>query len=323
MAATFASRLVENGPDACVAMPVARARAWAMQEAKASRENFSVLSAVLPPHLREDFAALYAYCRWSDDLADEIADRERSRELLSWWRHELDACFNGSPRHPVFVALGPTIERCDLPKPPFAKLLDAFEQDQHVTRYQTWDQLLAYCTGSADPVGQLVLMIAGQPRTDAVFVCSNAICTALQLTNHWQDVQRDILGRDRIYLPNELHSISDFDSRLLKSARQGYAIDHTFLQETRELIRACVDRTWPLYQQGERLLQMVSSDIRPVIWLFLAGGANILRKIEMWDYETALHRPRLNRAHKSWLVGRAWWMQRRSRNTVPAKSASS
>src|SRR5690606_34206104 len=137
------------------------------------------------------------------DLGDEIGDPQRSLELLAWWRRELQQCFAGSPRHPVFIALESTIQRHALPIQPFDDLITAFEQDQTVTRYDTWEQLIGYCQKSADPVGRLVLMVCGEDRSDENFHLSDAICTALQLTNHWQDVKRDVLDRDRIYIPRE------------------------------------------------------------------------------------------------------------------------
>ena len=188
----------------------------------------------------------------------------------------------------------------------FDALIDAFVQDQSMTRYETWDQLVDYCSLSANPVGRLVLMLLGEPREDALFLPSDAICTALQLTNHWQDVRRDILERDRIYIPSELIGIEDFEQRLEASARQGYAVDATFLQQTRELIRDCVQRTHELYDEGSVLLERITPASRPVIRLFMDGGMHILRQIELWNHETILHRPSIARWTKAWLVARAW-----------------
>src|SRR5262249_40556404 len=154
--------------------------------------NFSVLSALVPAGLRDDFATVYSFCRWADDLGDETGDTSRSLALLAWWRRELQQAFAGTPRHPVFLALKPVIDRHSLPIEPFDHLIAAFEQDQTVNRYQTWEQLIGYCRLSADPVGRLVLMVCGEERSRENFALSDAICTALQLTNHWQDVRRDI-----------------------------------------------------------------------------------------------------------------------------------
>ncbi len=294
------------GPVRCDTLTVEQAQRWCRRLAGSRYENFSVLSGLMPRSLRDDYAALYAFCRWADDLGDEVGSCERALELLGWWRRELNQCFAGEPRHPVFIALAPTIERHKLPIKPFDDLIRAFEQDQTVTRYDTWEQLLGYCRLSADPVGRLVLMIAGEPRTDELFELSDAACTALQLTNHWQDVRRDVSERDRIYVPRELITIDDFAQRLAATARLGHAPDREFFGESRKLIRACVDRTWPLFEKGVQLLPKLQPAIRPFVGLFLSGGTRVLRAIELWNYETVLYRPKLGIAQKGWLVARAW-----------------
>ena len=316
MAVDTVQQLAVYGPDRCETLSVEQARRWCRRLARSRYENFSVLSALAPKALRDDYAALYAFCRWADDLGDEISDRERSLELLAWWRRELQQCFEGEPRHPVFIALAPTIERHELPLEPFDDLIRAFEQDQTVTRYDTWEQLIGYCRLSADPVGRLVLMIAGEPRDDGLFERSDAICTALQLTNHWQDVRRDILDRDRVYIPRELIGIEDFDRRLLVTAGQGYAPDRDFFPASRELIRTCVQRTWPLFEKGAGLLPRLGPRTRPFVSLFLAGGSRVLQAIEVWNYETVLYRPRLSALRKLNLVARAWLATRLRREAT-------
>ena len=124
-------------------------------------ENFNVVSWLLPKSLHQHFYNVYAYCRWADDLGDEVPDPNRALELLHWWEHELSACYEGKPSHPVFVALRETIIAKDIPKQPFADLLKAFRQDQTIKRYPTWDAVLGYCVYSANPVGRLVLYLCG------------------------------------------------------------------------------------------------------------------------------------------------------------------
>jgi phytoene/squalene synthetase len=211
------------------------------------------------------------------------------------------------------MALRPVIDRHKLPIEPFDDLIRAFEMDQSVNRYATWEQLLAYCRLSANPVGRLVLMVCGEVRDERAFAHSDATCTALQLTNHWQDVKRDLLERNRIYIPAEMISatISDFEGRLTASAKQGWAVDQQFLGQFRSIMRQCVERTWPLFEQGHDLLGRVGPRARPIAWLLAAGGQHVLRQIEMWNYETALHRPTLSKASRAMLVARAWWMARR------------
>jgi squalene synthase HpnC len=287
MSVSTVAQLELNGPDRCETLSVEQARAWCRRLVGGRYENFSVLSRLVPEGLRDDFAAVYSFCRWADDLGDEIGNPTRSLELLGWWRRELDQCFAGQPRHPVFMALEPTIRRHELPIKPFDDLIRAFEQDQTITRYETWDQLLGYCRLSADPVGRLVLMMCGERREDSLFRHSDQICTALQLTNHWQDVCRDVLDRDRIYLPRDLVNIERFEERLVASAKQGYGVDRAFLGETRPLIRQCVERTWTMYAEGAKLFDLVTPATRPLVWLLAAGGQT-----------------------KLMLVAKAWWMSR-------------
>ena len=138
------------------------ARAYCRRLAESHYENFHVATWFLPKPLRPHFHSIYAYCRISDDLGDEVGDRSVALALLDLWGRELDACYEGRARHPVFVALAETIRACAIPKEPFADLLVAFRQDQTVTRYATMDDVLGYCRYSANPVGRLVLYACGE-----------------------------------------------------------------------------------------------------------------------------------------------------------------
>ncbi len=289
------------------------ARAWCRQLALGHYENFSVLTSLVPERLRDDFAAVYAFCRWSDDLGDEAGSTERSTQLLAWWMGQLDACFAGQATHPVFVALGPSIQKHSLERKPFADLINAFQQDQVKTRYATWDELVDYCTRSADPVGRIVLALFGQ-ATPENCALSDATCTALQITNHLQDVRRDLLERDRIYLPAEsTAAIPDFEERLRRSAEQQFGCDHEFLAQYRTMMAPLVERTWHLFEKGHDLLPRLSPEARPVIRLFGDGGVRVLRGIRDWNYETCLHRPTLTKLSKLRLLAQAWWEARRHR----------
>lgn len=283
------------------------ARAWCGRLAREHAENFPVLSALVPTDLRDDFAAVYAFCRWADDLGDESGTPERALELLGWWRRELVACVAGqAPTHPVFTALQGTIRRHTLPDRPFHDLISAFELDQRKDRYERWSELLDYCRLSADPVGRIVLMLLGEPRSEGLFQLSDKVCTALQLTNHWQDIRRDWLERRRIYVPRELNPIADFEDRLDRTVRQGFACDRRFLEESRQLVRSLVERTWPLFDEGRGLLAQIGPVSRPVVRLFIEGGEHVLQAIGRWNWETVLERPRLARTMKVLLVARAW-----------------
>src|SRR6202142_2390936 len=190
----------------------AEARDYCQRLARSHYENFSVASWFLPGQLRQHFYNVYAYCRISDDLGDEVGDAAASLELLDEWQTELDACYEGNPRHPVFVALAETVRKFDIPKHEFSDLLIAFRQDQTVTRFETFDDVLAYCRYSANPVGHLVLYLCGYHDAERQQL-SDYTCTALQLANFWQDVSVDYL-KGRIYLPLEdlrRHAVSEKD----------------------------------------------------------------------------------------------------------------
>ena len=296
------------GPGTAPPMGLDEARAWCGRLARGHYENFSVLSSLVPVRLRDDFAAVYSFCRWADDLGDEAgAPGEERLALLAWWRGELEACYAGEPRHPVFVALRPVVERHALPIGPFDDLIRAFEEDQVKSRYATWEELCSYCTRSADPVGRIVLGLFGC-ASPGRFELSDRICTALQVVNHVQDVRRDLQDRGRIYLPTEFTAgIRDFEVRLARSAELGHACDREFLGEYRAAVRPIVDRCWTLFGEGRALLDGLPAEARPVIRLFAEGGEAVLAKVEAWNLETCLHRPRLGKGRKALLVARAWW----------------
>ncbi len=317
------------GPDRCERVSEETARSWANALAWGHYENFSVLSSLVPKELRGDFGAVYAFCRWSDDLGDEIPEamggRARSLELLAWWRGELMAAVAGEPRHPVMVALAPTIARHQLPVELFDRLIRAFELDQTKDRYATWAELLAYCRDSADPVGRLVLMMLGEPREERIFTLSDRICTALQLTNHWQDIRRDLAERNRLYVPRELIDaarIEDFDRRLAETIRLGHGCDATFFGQANALVRTLVERTWPLFVEGERIFDMLAPRSRALVWLLAEGGARTLHQIELWNCETVLHRPTLSKPAKLWIVLQAWWIAKRQSRIAPRALAA-
>jgi len=305
------------GPERCEPVTRDEAVAFCRRLARRRRENFSVLSLLVPDAAADDFASVYAFCRWADDLGDEIGEADggqaRSRELLAWWRDELGTCWSGTPRHPVMIALAETVARHDLPRQPFDDLISAFVRDQDQDRYRTWDELLDYCRLSANPVGRIVLMLLGEPRREELFAPSDAICTALQLTNHWQDIRRDRVERNRVYIPTELNPIEDFERRLEISTARGWASDPEFLIQSRQLVCSLVERTWPLYARGRDLLSLVQPPHRGLIWLFSAGGEHVLDSIAAWNYETVLHRPRVSTPIRLWLVMRAWFMSRRAK----------
>lgn len=322
MPSAILDQLSTFGPQHCERLSYEQATAYTRQLARSHYENFTVVSWLLPRRLRDDFRHVYSFCRWADDLGDETGDPRRSLELLAWWRRELDACYEGRPRHPVFVALWPTIQRVDIPRQPFDALIDAFVQDQHVTRYGTWEQVLDYCTRSADPVGRLLLYLLGY-RDEQRQQLSDATCTALQLANFWQDVRRDIIERDRVYLPDDIASRNGLDIELMVKVVKIDAVSgpacvvcksraappsagiSAVLPEYRQTIQELVQRTWPLFQRGRGLWPLIEPDTRGDVQLFTLGGEAILRMIQRRRYDTLTGRPSLSAAAKLLLMVRA------------------
>jgi squalene synthase HpnC len=266
------------------------ARAWCRRLAETHYENFHVASWFLPKRLRTHFHSIYAYCRVSDDLGDETGDRDTALALLDLWGQELDACYRGEARHPVFVALAETIRACDIPKTPFADLLIAFRQDQIITRFETMADVLHYCHYSANPVGHLVLYVCGY-RDPERFALSDHTCSALQLANFWQDVSTDYHDRDRIYFPAEDMRRFGVDDATIASGN--------FTSAFRELMRYEVDYARRMFRQGLPLIGMVNRE------LFSRGGLEILRAIEQQDYNVLRSRPAISKSRKAALLLRA------------------
>jgi squalene synthase HpnC len=257
-------------------------------------ENFNLVSWLLPKELHQHFYNVYAYCRWADDLGDEIPDAERALELLDWWERELDACYEGHPSHPVFVALRETVAGKDIPKQPFADLLKAFRQDQTVKRYQTWDAMIGYCVYSANPVGRLVLYLCGY-RDEHRQRLSDATCTALQLANFWQDVSRD-LEKGRIYIP--------LDAAAAQGLSDTDIVEHRFDDRYVRLMKDLIARTRTLFAEGMPLAQMVDGRLSIDLEMFSRGGLAVLDAIESTGYDTLHHRPSIGKATQARLLGR-------------------
>src|ERR1700756_5094111 len=273
----------------------AEAQAYTRWLATRHYENFNVASWLLPRQLHQHFYNLYAYCRWADDLGDEIPGRERALELLDWWERELDACYEGRPSHPVFVALRETIVAKDVPKQPFADLLKAFRQDQTVKRYPTWDAVLGYCVYSANPVGRLVLYLCGY-RDDERQRLSDATCTALQLANFWQDVARD-LEKGRIYIPLDIaadHGLTETE-----------IVQRVFDERYVELMKDLIARTRALFAEGMPLAKTVDARLSVDLEMFSRGGLAVLDAIESAGYDTLHHRPSIGKGTQARLLGRA------------------
>lgn len=283
-------------PAAFVAHPELLQRAWTRDESLAYTrwlathhyENFQVVSFLLPKRLHQDFYNVYSFCRWADDLGDEIGDTGESLRLLAWWRRELQKMYAGQPAHPVFVALADTAARHQLPQETFDDLIKAFEQDQTVTRYRNFEELFQYCRYSANPVGRLVLGLCGY-RDAARQELSDATCTALQLANFWQDVIVD-LEKDRVYLPLDVLDKYGYPVEELFARR----FDDRFRQAMKEVTGVARD----LFLKGLPLAGQVDRRLSIDLELFSRGGLKILEKIERQDYDVLRARPRISKVER-------------------------
>jgi squalene synthase HpnC len=269
-------------------------------------ENFTVATALVPGRLRQHLANVYAFARWSDDLADEASSATDAALGLAAWRRGLEACFAGRPDHPVYVALADTIGQAGIAIEPFSDLISAFEEDQAfdaagvVVRYPSRAALVGYCRRSAAPVGRIVLALEGCQAAHLVEM-SDAICIGLQLVNFWQDVRRDRLA-GRVYFPAddlERHrvEVSALDARQAA-------------QPVRELVRDEVAWARSFFDAGAPLERLAPPALRPAIGLFVAGGRAVADAIERFGYDTLGTRPTVSRWKKLTLVSRAWWRMR-------------
>ncbi len=292
-------------PAPFVNTPGATSETWSLKDslrytrwlARHHYENFHVVSFLLPRLLHQDFYNVYAFCRWADDLGDEMGDTALSLRLLEWWREELRQMYRDEVRHPVFVALRQTVLRHSIPEDPFADLIRAFVQDQTVTRYPTYAQLLDYCVYSANPVGRLVLYLCGY-RDAERRALSDSTCTALQLANFWQDVTRD-LEKGRVYIPLEDMAAHGYRMEDLEQRR--------FNKNFRELMRDLVNRAHLLFLEGLPLVERVDRRLAVDLELFSRGGLAILEKIRGQDYNVLERRPALEARDRLVLLARAVW----------------
>ncbi len=257
-------------------------------------ENFNVVSFLLPKKLHQDFYNVYSYCRWADDLGDEIGDTSESLRLLAWWRESLAGMYAGEATHPVFIALRGTVEKFGIPRKPFDDLLTAFIQDQTVTRYADWQGVLDYCKNSANPVGHLVLYLCGYSDPERQALSDNT-CIGLQLANFWQDVTVD-LQKDRVYLPLDL------------LARHNYTVDNLFALKLTpgftEAMREAVEYARGYFNAGLPLIRMVDKRLSLDLELFSRGGMRILDKIEQQGYDVLSRRPKISKSERvSMLLG--------------------
>jgi squalene synthase HpnC len=251
-------------------------------------ENFHVVSFLLPKRLHQDFYNVYSFCRWADDLGDEIGDTTESLRLLAWWQGELDRMYAGEAEHPVFQALRNTVRRHELPSEPFSDLIHAFVHDQTVTRYGTWEEVLSYCRFSANPVGRLLLYLCGYRDAERQRL-SDATCTGLQLANFWQDVSVD-LKKDRVYIPRSVMTSNGYSEAELFAGVE----DARF----QAVMKDAVDRARTLFRTGLPLARTVDRRLSVDLELFSRGGMLVLDKIERQSYRVLHNRPAVGKLER-------------------------
>ncbi len=276
---------------------LAEAQAWCRHLTRTHYENFHVATFFLPRQAKPHFESIYAYCRVSDDLSDEVADPAIATRLLDSWGEMLDECYDTPERslHPVFIALHQTIRECGLPRRLFADLLHAFRMDQYKTSYATWQELLEYSRYSANPVGRMVLWVCGY-REESLALLSDKVCTALQLANFWQDVVEDA-ERGRRYVPAE--SMERF------GVEEGQIEGRVFTPAFRAMIEDLVVRTRAMLLEGGAISRHVDRELAVTLDLFRKGGEAILNGIAAQHYDVLRGRPVVSKARKLGLLAEA------------------
>lgn len=269
------------------------AYAWCRQLAVLHYENFPVASLFIPRSLRPHFYACYAFLRIADDIADEndLPPAVRLQNLMEW-EEQLLACYEGKADHPVFIALSETVRSLAIPVELFRRLLNAFRIDLYKNRYRNFEELLEYCDYSANPVGRLVLHIFGysrHPSVDDILNASDAICTGLQMANHWQDVFID-RKKNRLYLPLE-----DLE-------RFGYTLEdwqnQRINQNFKQLMEFQIGRAENYFEKGKTIFHYLKQPERTEIHIIWNSGMRILRKIRNTQYDVLRHRPEIRRWDK-------------------------
>ena len=271
------------------------AQRYCRRVARTHYENFTVGSLLLPRELRQHIYNIYAYARAADDFADEVLSDEESLAKLADWECKLEACYNGEANHPVFVALADTVQRFQISITPFRNLLQAFRQDRVIKRYHTFDDLLGYCQNSANPVGHIFLYLF-RYREPELISYADAICTALQLTNFWQDIAID-LQKGRIYIP--LEDMSNF------GYSEAELTQHIYNENFRRLLEFEVERTQELFDRGKGLILRTGKNIELEIRLFISGGEGILQALRKNQYDVFRQRPKLSKLQKMTLLAKS------------------
>lgn len=321
------STTIDTGPSAPTApiaasgsssIPLDTAYNYCGNLARSHYENFNVGGWITPRDKLPHVHAIYAWCRMVDDLGDEAtpanagdpaatdghpnrATTQHRLERLDWWQWELESAYTGQPSHPIAVAIQNTVNVFDIPRDPFLRLIQANRMDQGSGRFDTLDDVLDYCTYSANPVGHLFLYLFGYSNPERQQL-ADYTCTALQLTNFWQDIARDYHDRGRIYLP--LADLSQFG--VTEANIASGKVDDAF----RELLRYECGIAMGLFRQGTPLVKSLDGPARLPVALFTRGGVSVLDAIHRQNYDVLSKRPALSKGRKAWLLGSAWLLNK-------------
>lgn len=249
-------------------------------------ENFPVASFLFPKDLRKDVALIYTFARTADDISDEgNYSKEERKRTLTIFRNEFEDSLDKNYHNTFWKLLHNTILNRKLNPQHFFDLLSAFEQDIYKNEYNTFDDLLSYCKNSANPVGKIILELYNI-RNERIILLSDKICTALQLTNFWQDVKVD-LEKGRIYIPLEDFLKFETDKSIINSEQTTDTL--------RQIIKFEIERTEKLFDDGKEILQFLPGRLKWQIRWTINGGRKILQKIKKNHYDVLNYRPTLTK----------------------------
>ena len=260
----------------------------------AADENFPVAMFLLGPRTRSHLTAIYGFARLADQIGDELAGDRLA--LLDRLEQDLERAFSGEPEHPILKRLAPTVRALDLPRDPFLRLIEANRRDQEKESYETFDELLAYCDLSANPVGELVLYVFRQATTDRIEL-SDRICSALQLAEHWQDVAEDY-GRGRVYIPAEDLEKFGVEAIELGAVEADDALRHLLAFE--------VERARALLDEGAPLVGRLRGRARLAVAGYVGGGRAALDSIAAKGFDVLAGPPPVSRLRRALLILRAF-----------------
>lgn len=324
MADTLVVELQTYGPDRCAVVSIEDAQRYCRRLTRTScgagRAVFGPAARSirrrLSPQTHTHLATIAAFACWADLLNRDVADTDRALELLDWWQRELDQCLAGEPRHPVFIALADTLTRQPLPPDRFRAYLRALVDDRTSPRAATWQWLESLARRRGGSLAVLAVLATSQSFDAGAVSSAEQIGIALWLTDRWQHLRRDVAGLNtchgRRYLPAEFiqraigaeATVAEFDDAMMRSAQQGYGVNRQILEQSRRVLRNCIERTCPLFDVDLQWAAALDPAVQRAVHIAIARAQHMLRKIHYWNYETALHEPSLATAFEWYLAAR-------------------